>query len=257
MLKTNKMKKLQFIALALLLWGCGSGPATEQQAATETRPEAEEAPAADNTLTEAERAEGWLLLFDGKTAQGWRGYNQDSLPKNWKVEDGTLMATGSSGDIVYGKQPFDNFDLYLEWKIEKAGNSGIFYHAQEGEQYEAIYENAPEYQLLDDIGFPQELLPDQYTGAVFGLYVPADKKPLKATGKWNSSRIRFTPQQVTHWLNGKELLRFEPWSDDWQMRKEISKWKNYPDYGMAKSGLIGLQDHGSQIWFKNIKIRPL
>ncbi|NBC09001.1 MAG: DUF1080 domain-containing protein [Bacteroidetes bacterium] len=255
------MKNLQCLTLALFLWGCGGGPATEQQAAAETGKGAEEAPAADNALTEAERVEGWVLLFDGKSAQGWRGYNQDSLPANWKVEKGTLMTTGagegSRGDIVYGERPFDNFDLYLEWKIEEAGNSGIFYHAQEGEQYQAIYENAPEYQLLDDIGFPQELLPDQYTGAIFGLYVPADKKPLKAAGKWNSSRIRFTPQQVTHWLNGKEVLRFEPWSDDWQMRKEISKWKNYPDYGVAKSGLVGLQDHGSQVWFKNIKIRPL
>lgn len=251
------MKNFQCIALALFLCGCGSGPATEQQADAETRPEAEEAPAAENTLTEAERAEGWLLLFDGKSAQGWRGYNQDTLPANWKVENGSLMATGAGGDIVYGKQPFDNFDLYLEWKIEKTGNSGIFYHVQEGEQYHAPYESAPEYQLLDDLGFPQELLPDQYTGAVFGLYVPTDKKPLKVAGKWNSSRIRFTPQQVTYWLNGKEVVSFEPWSDDWQMRKEISKWKDYPDYGLAKSGLIGLQDHGSQIWFKNIKIRPL
>ncbi|HKK79704.1 MAG TPA: DUF1080 domain-containing protein, partial [Phaeodactylibacter sp.] len=132
------MKKLHFIALALFLWGCGSGPATEQQAPAGTKPEAEEAPAADNTLTEAERAEGWVLLFDGTSTQGWRGYNQDSLPSNWKVENGTLMTTGagegSHGDIVYGERPFDNFDLYLEWKIEKAGNSGIFYHAQEGEQ---------------------------------------------------------------------------------------------------------------------------
>ncbi len=255
------MKKLLFFASAFFLWGCSGAPAEKDQAAAEPEEPATEAPAADNTLTEAERSEGWMLLFDGQSAKGWRGYNMDTLPGSWTVEDGTLMTTGTGGDIggdiVYAAQPFDNFDLYLEWKIEKAGNSGIFYHVMEGEQYHALYENAPEYQLLDDIGFPQELQPDQYVGADYGMYVPVENKPIKAAGEWNSSRIRFTPEKATYYLNGEEMLSFEPWSDDWQMRKEVGKWKDYPDYGKAKTGLIGLQDHGSQIWFKNIKIRPL
>ncbi len=249
------MKNLLFLALTLLIVGCG-GATSEQEQASAATPEPE-APAADNTLTEAEKAEGWMLLFDGQSTEGWRGYNQDSLPATWSVQEGVLMTTGSGGDIVYGKQNFENFDLYLEWKIEKTGNSGIFYHILEGEQYHAMYENAPEYQLLDDIGFEQALLDNQYVGADYGMYVPKKDKPVKAAGEWNSSRIRFTPEKVTYWLNGAEMLSFEPWSADWQMRKEVGKWKGYPDYGVAKSGLIGLQDHGSKIWFKNIKIRPL
>lgn len=249
------MKNLLFFAFALLLLGCGGAATEQEQASVETTEP--EAPAADNTLTEAEKAEGWMLLFDGQSTEGWRGYNQDSLPATWSVSEGTLLTSGQGGDIVYANQPFENFDLYLEWKIEEAGNSGIFYHILEGEQYHAMYENAPEYQLLDDIGFPAELLPNQYTGADYGMYVPAEDRPVKAAGEWNSSRIQFTPEKATYWLNGEEMLSFEPWSDDWQMRKEVGKWKDFPDYGVAKSGLIGLQDHGSKIWFKNIKIRPL
>lgn len=245
------------LSAALLLWSCSGSPPAEEQEERATEKNTE----ADNMLSETEKAEGWMLLFNGTSTEGWRGYNQDTLPGNWTAEEGTLMTTGTGGDtggdIVYEERPFDNFDLYLEWKIEKAGNSGIFYHVLEGEQYHALYENAPEYQLLDDIGFPAELLPNQYAGADYGMYVPAENKPVKAAGEWNSSRIRFTPEKVTYWLNGEEMLSFEPWSDDWQMRKEVGKWKDFPDYGVAKSGLIGLQDHGSKISFKNIKIRPL
>ncbi len=252
------MKYLWVWAVALSMYSCG-GPATTEAAppaSTETI-----TAVADNTLSEAEKAEGWALLFDGQSAAGWRGFNQDSLPGSWAAEGGLLTTAGTGGDIggdiIYTPQAFDNFELYLEWKIEEAGNSGIFYHVQEGEQYHALYENAPEYQLLDDIGFPQELEAWQTVGADYGMYAPKEDKPVRPAGQWNSSRIRYTPNKVTYWLNGAEMLSFDPGSDDWQMRKEIGKWKDYPDYGAARTGWIGLQDHGSRAWFKNIKIRPL
>ncbi len=206
--------------------------------------------------------DGWISLFNGKTAEGWRGFNQESLPESWVVEEGTLKSLGKGGDIggdiVYASKEFDNFELYLEWKISEGGNSGIFYHVVEGEQYEAPYFNAPEYQLLDDIGFPGEVQDWQQLGADYAMY-PAnpEKKIVKAAGEWNSSRIIFTPENVEYWLNGQLVVSFVPWSEDWKERRNSGKWEDKPDYGKAKSGLISLQDHGSFIWFRNIKVKEL
>ena len=204
----------------------------------------------------------WLYLFDGKDTSGWRGFNSDVLPENWIIEDGTLKSLGTGGDIggdiVYDKQSFEHFELSLEWKISEGGNSGIFYHVQEGEQYTSPYQNAPEYQLIDDLKFPEPLEDWQKLGADYAMY-PADttQKIVKKAGEWNSSRIIFTSELVEYWLNGKKVVSFVPWSEDWNERRASDKWKDYPDYGKYKKGLIGLQDHGSFIWFRNIKIKEL
>lgn len=218
--------------------------------------------AAEEPPATTSKAEEWLILFDGTSTEGWRGYNMDSLPANWVIADGALKSLGQGGDIggdiVYGATEFDNFELSLEWKISPGGNSGIFYHVLEGEQYKAPYENAPEYQVLDDIGFPTPLEAWQKLGADYAMY-PADttQKVVKPAGTWNTSRILFTEDLAQYWLNGKKVVEFDPWSEDWLARRNSGKWDQYPDYGKAKSGLIGLQDHGSEIWFKNIKIKRL
>lgn len=201
----------------------------------------------------------WTVLFDGSSTEGWRGYNQETLPGAWTIEDGCLMSSGAGGDlggdIVYD-QPFENFTLALEWKISPGGNSGIFYHVIEGEKYEAAYQTGPEYQLIDDIGFPQELADWQQTGADYAMH-PADsaEKVLKPVGQWNSSKIVFDKGYVEHWLNGKRIVAFQAWDDVWNQKVAEGKWKDYPDYGRATEGLIGLQDHGSPIWFRNIRIK--
>lgn len=218
----------------------------------------------DQTTTPevAEQPTSWISLFDGKSTKGWRGYNQQSLPEGWIVEDGTLKSLGKGGDIggdiIYADREFEDFELYLEWKISKGGNSGIFYHVVEGESYEAPYENAPEYQLLDDIGFPEEVKDWQQLAADYAMY-PADpkKKNVKPSGEWNTSRIKFQKENVEYWLNGEKVVQFVPWSEDWNKRRNSGKWTDKPDYGKAKKGYIGLQDHGSFIWFRNIKIREL
>jgi hypothetical protein len=214
-----------------------------------------------NTLSKSEVQEGWRLLFDGKTAAGWRGFNEQELSSGWIVEDGCLKSLGKGGDIggdiVYGSEEFENFELVLEWKLSKGGNSGIFYHVREGTQYNAPYENAPEYQVIDDIDFPQKLEPWQSVGADYAMYFPDTARIVKPFGEWNESRIRFTPEKVEYWLNGKSTLNFVPWSDDWNKRRTSGKWKEYPDYGKASRGYIGLQDHGSVILYKNIRIKKL
>ena len=205
--------------------------------------------------------EEWQILFDGSSTDGWRGYNKESLPSGWVIEDGTLKALGQGGDIggdiVYGAEAFENFELSLEWKIAEGGNSGLFYHVLEGEQYAAPYQNAPEYQLIDDIGYPDPLQPWQSVGADYAMYDPAPDKKVRPSGEWNQTRILFTTEKVEYWLNGVKTVEFVPWSDDWNTKRMAGKWKDYPDYGKAKSGYIGLQDHGGVTWFRNVKIRKL
>ena len=238
------------------------------------------------TLTEASLAGSaeneWITLFDGTSLDGWRGYNMDSLPPGWVIEDGAIAFNTELGmeqdyeggvDILYGKEEFDNFELYLEWKLPEGGNSGIFYHVKEG--YKSVPEVAPEYQLIDDenyarihdiseynmsLGYtenPGELKPLQSTAADYAMHPPDPGKTLHPVGEWNSSRIVFTPERVEHWLNGEKVVSFVPWDAEWEAKKASDKWKLYPDYGKHKTGYIALQDHSSPIWFRNIKIKKL
>ena len=211
----------------------------------------------------------WIYLFDGTSTEGWRAYNGENLPEQWVIENGALtfdtekrleINKQGGSDIIYAAEEFDNFELYLEWKLPEGGNSGVFYHLQEG--YDSPAEVSPEYQLLDDLKWEEinkaKLEEWQKTGSDYAMHVADPKqKIIKAAGEWNTTRIIFTPQKVEHWLNGKRLLSFVPWSEDWEKRKNAGKWKDYPDYGKYKKGFIGLQDHDSPLWFKNIKIKKL
>lgn len=215
----------------------------------------------ENSLTEKEKCAGWRLLFDGTSTTGWRRFNQTTIGDGWIAEDGTLKGLGRGGDtggeIVYYFESFGNFELSLDWKLAPGGNSGVFYHVVEGGQYEAAYETGPEYQVLDDLQFPERLETWQTVGADYAMYEPAAGKIVKAAGEWNSTRIVFTARKVEYYLNGSLTVSFVPWSDDWNARKAGGKWKEFPDYGAAKTGYIALQDHGSEVQYKNIKIRPL
>ena len=148
--------------------------------------------------------------------------------------------------------------MKIEWKLAPEGNSGILYHVIEGEELHATYYSGPEYQIIDDIGFPGGVGPYNSTGADYAM-TPADtiQKVLNPIGEWNSSRIIFDNGNVEHYLNGKKIVQFTAWNDDWHEKVAKGKWKNFPAYGKAKTGYIGLQDHGSKIWFKNINIKRL
>ena len=216
-------------------------------------------------------ASEWISLFDGTSLNGWRAYNGDEMPPGWMIIDSVLTFTTDqimeedydykgSRDIIYGASEFDNFELYLEWKIPKGGNSGIFYHLKEG--YDGPPEVAPEYQLLDDKNYEEvhnyKLKDWQKTGADYAMYSPdTSEKILNPIGEWNSSTIVFTPKRVDHWLNGRKVLSFIPWSEDWYKRRNSGKWSGAPDYAKYKTGFIGLQDHGSNLYFRNIKIKKL
>ncbi|MEM1359096.1 MAG: DUF1080 domain-containing protein [Bacteroidota bacterium] len=264
------MPKYLLFLLALFVLACNSTP------------EAAETPVATAEMeTTAEAEEDWIILFDGTSTEGWRGYNGKSMPPGWVIEDDVLTfddgektsdAEYEGGkDIIYAAEEFDNFELYLEWKIPPGGNSGIFYHVKEG--YGGPPEVSPEYQLIDDenytkyhdicdynksLGYSCDLQDWQSTGADYAMY-PGDQEGriLKPAGEWNSSRIIFTPEQAEYWLNGKKVVSFVPWSEDWEAKKNSGKWSHAPDYGKFKTGYIGLQDHDSALWFRNIKVKRL
>ena len=207
------------------------------------------------------KASGWISLFDGKTLNGWHGYNKTGPVKNWEIEDGALVCLGaakdaSGGDIVTDKK-FTDFELKWEWKVDKGSNSGVLYHVQEGPKWHGSYETGPEYQIIDDVTFPEKLEDWQKTGADYAMHTANNQKVLKPVGEWNTSRIIFKNKHVEHWLNGKKILEFEAWSDDWNKKRKEGKWKDYPDYGSAKTGEIALQDHGDKAYYKNIMIREL
>ena len=200
-----------------------------------------------------QQQQGWRPLFDGSTTNGWRGYGRDDVPDAWQVVDGALTLTGSGGDIITVDQ-FADFELELEWRISAGGNAGVFYRATE--EYAKIYWSATEYQLLDDASMRQD---DRLTatGSAYALY-PAAAGAAKPSGEWNSTRIVARGNHVEHWLNGTRLLEYEYGSADWQAKVKASKFGDWPNYGRARRGHIGVQgDHGGRLALRNIRIREL
>lgn len=244
------MKNFIFITLTILiaLAGCkGKGLSSARSA--ESQP---------NALSAEEKAAGWILLFDGNNLNQWKCYNADSIPSNWVVEDGCIKASGKGSDMtgyIVTRDDFENFHLSLEFKLTKGANSGIFYGVTEG-KYPVPYATGPEYQLIDNEGFPEKLEEWQKLGADYAMHV-AQNVEAKPVGEWNKAEIIVNGTHVEHWLNGKKIVEFERWTPEWEKLKNEGKWKDYPDYGLAKIGKIGLQDHGSVVYFRNIKILKL
>lgn len=209
-----------------------------------------------NTLTAAEKKDGWELLFDGTTTTGWRGWKQDTAPEGWKAVDGALTRVAKAGDLIT-KDQYASFDLMFEWRLAKNGNSGVFYHVAEAPDLPNTYTTGPEYQLIDNDGHPDARNgPDRLAGGNYALHAPVNAAP-KPIGEWNQARILVDGPHVEHWLNGVKAVEYELWSADWKDRVEKSKFKAMPRYGLEKTGHIALQDHGDEVAFRNLKIKVL
>lgn len=213
-----------------------------------------------------EADDGWVSLFDGKTTTGWRGYDKPTFPaEGWEVVDGTLHCiasgtgeAGNGGDIIYDKK-FKNFELSLEWKIGEGGNSGIFILAQEIPG-EPIYKSSPEFQLLDNDKHPDAKLGVNGNRMASSLYdlIPAVPQNTKPAGEWNQAGILCYDGTVVFKSNGANVVEFHLWTDDWKKMVSESKFKDWEWFlNTAHEGYIGLQDHGSDVWFRNIKIKEM
>ncbi len=274
-MKITKINSLPLIMIFIgsLFTGCGDKKkdSADDQEATKAEAKTEEASteAGVNELSQKEQEEGWELLFDGESTEGWRGYGKDSFPdEGWVIEDGTLKVLGTGageagggGDIIYDEE-FKDFELSLEWKVSEGGNSGIFYLAKEIEG-DPIYKSAPEMQILDNERHPDARLGENGNRQAGSLYdlVPAEPQNANPAGEWNKASVLVYRGTVVHNQNGENVVEYHLWTDDWKEMVADSKFKDWENFinagGDDKQGFIGLQDHGDDVWFRNIKIKRL
>lgn len=227
-------------------------------------------PMGHNTLTARERAEGWQLLFDGETFNGWRNFNRAYVDTNfWIVVDGTLHGLGGGGaetGYLITDREFENFILDWDWKISPGANSGMFYHVQECPRFSVPFMTGPEFQIIDDHGFRHPLPVRNRTGSNYGIHsldsLVYENGLINPPGEWNNSRIVFDNGHVEHWINGEKVLEFQAWTDEWFEIRNRGFGRIRPEYGLATRGVFALQDHGnpagsSPVWFRNMKIKEL
>lgn len=233
---------LPLLLLSLLLAACQSEGSSDAQSSSDE--------------TAAEAAAEWTVLFDGSDLSAWRNYRQDTISSQWQIEDGTLTLAGKGGGDIITREQYESFELELEWKISEAGNSGIFFHVAEADSLPAVFFSGPEVQILDDDRHPDGKIPSHRAGCNYDLHL-VSKETVKPVGEWNQVRLVVDNGQVEQWLNGEKTVEYTLGSPEWQQLYEASKFADWPMYGQAGRGHIALQDHGDQVWFRNIRIREL
>lgn len=210
--------------------------------------------AAANTLSSAEKAEGWTLLFDGQKAD-FRGFKKDKLPDGWKAAGGMLMLVpgAGGGDIVTLNQ-YQDFEFACDWKVGPKGNSGIMYRCTEDKTYP--WETGPEMQILDNTGHQDGKKRETSAGALYDL-IPCQYDVIRPAGEWNHALIRVKGTKIEHWMNGFKVLECDTASEAYKQAHAKSKWVKMPDFNTRAKGHIALQDHGDEVFFRNIKVREL
>jgi hypothetical protein len=253
-----KLHPCTWIAAALLT-ACGS-PKQDQLTTSDSTVAATASTPEENTLTDAEKSQGWKLLFNGTSMDGWRTY-KNLENDSWEIAEGALHckafndnAENKRADLITTEQ-FDNYEFTFDYKLSAQANSGIIYRVTE--EFNQPYESGPEFQLIDDEGAPGELQKWQMSGACYDMFVPGAERKLNPAGTWNSGKLVVDGNHVEHWLNGVKVVEYELQSEEWKKRKATSKWKDASGYGLAKKGHIDLQDHGNEVWFRNLKVRAL
>lgn len=217
-----------------------------------------------NTLSEAEKAAGWKLLFDGQTTEGWHNYQKETIGSSWVVEDGAMMLNvvkredghwqaADGGDILTTDE-FQNFELKLEWKVQPCGNSGIIYHVVESDEFNYAWKSGPEMQILDNTCHPDAKYPTHRAGDLYDM-IECKYETVKPAGIWNQVRLVSRNNHVEHWQNGRKVVEFDILNAEWDEMIKNSKFDEFPGFGQSNKGRICLQDHGDRVWFRNIKIK--
>lgn len=240
---------LTSVALALLV-ACSSTKPTNMNTAA-------------NTLSDAEKAQGWESLFDGQSTAGWHTYGKPgSVGTAWKVVDGTLYLdaaskkSGATGGDIVTDGDYENFHLSYDWKIAPNGNSGVMFYVQEDPaKYKQTYHTGPEMQVLDNAGHPDAKIIKHRAGDLYDLITA--KETVKPAGEWNHAEIKADKGRLQFFLNGEEVLSTTMWDDNWKAMIAASKFKEWAGFGAFRKGKIALQDHGDDVWYRNIKIRRL
>jgi azurin len=216
----------------------------------------------DNRLSDQEVKDGWTLLFDGKTLNGWHLFNRGNVPSAWSVDSGMLVCNPHAKNVKHGDlvtdKVYQDFDLTFDWKISKAGNSGLFVNVQERPDLGTTFSTGPEYQLLDDRNVEAGYLSNlsHKAAAIFGV-VPNESNTMPKSGDWNQSRILQQNGKLTFWLNDVLTVQVDLKSDDWKRSVAASSLSKYPEFGVALNGHLALQDWTNGVAFRNIKLKEL
>jgi cytochrome c len=215
--------------------------------------------AQNNTLSDVEKKEGWTLLYDGKTNKGWHTYHQKEAGVAWEAKGGALYLNKDNkegrGDLVTDGE-FENYELKLQWKIEKCGNSGIIFNSIESDKYGYSFLTGPEMQVLDNECHEDAKIIKHRAGDLYDL-ISCKRETVRPAGEWNDVRIVSKNAHYEFWLNGEKVVEFTMHTPEWDTMVKGSKFKSMPDFGKATKGHIVLQDHGNGVWYRNIKIKTL
>jgi hypothetical protein len=247
------------LVLTSLCFACDTKPKQETETATDTtktdtnavmmmKPEY-------NVLSAAEQSEGYKLLFDGKTLTGFHSYLKDSAT-GWIVENEAIVCPGKTGADLVTNEEYENFELSFEWKVEPKGNSGLIYKVIEDKKYKNTYESGPEYQIIDDEGYPDKLKDVQKSGANYDMQAPS-KAAANTPGTWNKGKLIVNKNHVEHWLNGEKVVEYEYGSDTWKKQLAASKFTKWAYATPHTKGKIAFQDHDHRVEFRNLKIKTL
>lgn len=212
----------------------------------------------ENDLSEIQKSLGWQLLFDGQGLSGWHGFNTKTFPDSWAVENGELMMLKDTGTPIglTSDKEYGDFALSLEFKVAKGANSGLLFHVAEDARYGFAYETGSEYQIIDHEGWKTPLEEDQICGANYAMHAPRTKAH-KPAGEWNKALLIVSGNEVIHFLNGVEVVRYEKYSPEWTQLRQSGKWADFPDYGTYDKGHLVLQHFGDHVSYRNIKLKEL
>ena len=249
------MKNLALLLVLCLIVSCG-GPSKTDAPSLNSEVSNSASP---NILTDEEKEDGWQLLFDGKSTNGWHGFNMDGFPDSWAIESESLTMNSTDSaenqDILTAKK-YRDFALSLEYKLTPGANSGVLYQIEEDPKYKFAYETGPEFQVIDHEGWADPLEDWQINGANYAMY-PPKAKPFKPVGEWNQLLLVVKGNKVTQMLNGVVVVEYDKNSEEWNKLRNSGKWTDFPDWGKFDEGYISLQNHGTKVWYRDIKLKEL